>query len=150
MIKRAVIGIAVLLCVVALTVYEGQQVPPNPYSKEDYKQFISIEGLYAGRGSEGKSTGIPIVWFKVRNKGDYTVEKVQVTVEFLNDQGQVVFEKKLHPVHQGKESGELVKPLGPGDLWQMSSIRYYVVTKVPHTWELGNVRATVTDIEFET
>lgn len=138
------------LAIIGGIVYAGQQGAPNPYSEQDYRQFISVEDLYAGRGNVGESTGLPIVWFKVRNTGEYTVEHVQVTVEFLDKNDRVVFEKKLHPVHQGREAGEPVKPLGPGDLWQMSAVRYYIVTKVPHTWKLGNVRAKVTALEFET
>ncbi|MCK0070667.1 hypothetical protein [Kordiimonas laminariae] len=148
--KRILMITGTILVVLSGVVYAMQRDNPAPYSAEEYIQFLTIEELYAGRGNVGETTGMPIVWFKVRNNGVSTIEHIQVTVEFLNDENQVVFEKKLHPVHQGRESGEPVQPLGPNEVWQMSAIRYYIVRQVPHTWQLGNVRAKITEIEFKT
>ena len=148
--KKAIVMFSAAVVLGCGLFYAFKPEPIVSMSAEEYRSMISIEGLYAGRGSVGETTGMPVVWFKVRNNGNQTVERIQVHVEFLDEYGDVVFDKFLHPVHQGRESGEPVKPLEPGEQWQMSAIRYYIITGVPSSWKVGEVRADVSEVVFET
>lgn len=114
---------------------------------ESYIPQIAVENLFAGRGTAGEDRGLPIVWFRLRNLGRYTVEEVRVHINFLSADGRIVHEEDFTPVHAG-EYGPRSEPLGPGDVWQMSNIRYFMPEHVPHTWQVGNVTARVESLRF--
>ncbi len=147
--KKNIMIVSVVTVLMGGLFYMFKPEPIIPVSAEDYREKLSIEGLYAGRGNAGENTGMPVVWFKVRNNGNQTVKHVQVHVEFLDEYGDVVFDKLLHPVHEGWQGGEPVKPLEPGDQWQMSAIRYFIVTGVPSSWKVGEVRARISEVAFD-
>ncbi|NVJ96609.1 MAG: hypothetical protein HWE25_00560 [Alphaproteobacteria bacterium] len=117
-------------------------------SRDEYREKIEIDGLFSGRGTAGEEQGVPLVWFKLRNTGNQTVDEVRVHVNFLNEEGDIVHEEDFYPVHRGVY-GVRVPPVGPGEVWQMSNIRYFMPSGVPHTWKVGSVTARVESVRFD-
>jgi len=146
------LGLTLFMVAVPLSLAWSSLLEPAPApleTRDSYRDKIAIEGLFAGRGTEGKQSGIPVVWFRLRNNGQRTVDEVRVHVNFLNKYGDIVHEVDFHPVHTGTYGFEKVEPLGPGDVWQMSNIRYYMPQGVPHTWKPGAVTAHVESVRFK-
>ena len=143
----AVLGGLALFAVVAA-------VELLPSSREEtpdaaaYRSQIAIEGFYSGRGLAGEDAGMPVVWFRLRNQGDRSVEEVKVHVSFFDRDGRVVHEVDLFPVRSGYNFGAPTEPLEPGGVWQMSNIRYYMPAGIPHTWQVGRASAEVEQVRF--
>lgn len=116
-------------------------------SREAYREKIVIENLFSGRGTAGEQSGVPLVWFRLRNVGRQTVDEVRVQLNFLDREGNIVHEADFHPVHRGFY-GVRVPPVGPGEVWQMSNIRYFMPQGVPHTWDVGSITAQVESVRF--
>jgi hypothetical protein len=93
---------------------------------------------------------LPGVEFKLKNKGDRTLKKVEVTVYFKDAKGTIIAEKEYHPVL--KTSYSLLsrnnKPLKPNYIWQMERGKFYKADSVPSEWKEGRVSAKITNIEF--
>ena len=99
------------------------------------------ESLLGGR--------VPGVLFKLRNNGDRSLDKVEVTVYFKGADGGVLTEEDYLPVlvTDFSLSGD-AKPLKPGYVWQMEQGKFYAAKSVPSEWVEGNVEAKITDIRF--
>ena len=91
---------------------------------------------------------VPGVRFKLRNKGDRTLSKVQVTAYFKNASGAVIAEESYHPVLVTEFSFGNNKPLRPNYIWQQKRGTFYKADAVPSERQVGAVAAKVTDIEF--
>ncbi len=75
---------------------------------------------------------------------------MRVHVNFMNKDGDIIHEADFYPVHEddyGLDRNN--KPLGPGEVWQMSNIRYYMPQGVPHTWSPGAVTAHVESVRLK-
>jgi hypothetical protein len=92
---------------------------------------------------------MPGVLFKLRNTGDRTLNRVEVTVYFKDAHGTIIAEEDFLPVlvSDYSFSGDN-KPLKPGYVWQMERGKFYSAKSVPSEWEEGNAEAKVTDVEF--
>ncbi len=92
---------------------------------------------------------IPGVEFKLRNKGNRSLRKVEVTIYFQDGSGAVIAEQKYNPVLVTKYSfGGDNKPLRPNYIWQLERGKFYQAKSVPTEWKEGAAKAQVTDIEF--
>lgn len=89
---------------------------------------------------------IPGVTFKLRNNGDRTLDRVEVTVQFLNSEGQPIAEEVYYPVLTGGFDSD--PPLRPGYIWQNERGRFYSAKSVPSEWQSGQAKAFVSDIDF--
>ena len=92
---------------------------------------------------------VPGVRFKLRNKGDKTLDKVKVVVLFKDAFGAVIAEQDYHPVlvSEYSFSGDN-KPLKPGYIWQMEQGKFYKAKSVPSEWKEGSAEAKITEIRF--
>lgn len=117
--------------------------------KRDYiaknLEVYKLEAKYMDSLLDGR---IPGVTFKVRNKGQRTLEKVEVTVEFLDASGKAISEEVYNPVIAGGYSSD--PPLRPDHIWQNERGQFLSAKSVPSEWQSGQARARVTDIEFAT
>ena len=91
---------------------------------------------------------VPGVLFKLRNSGEQTLDKVEVTVYFKDSDGNIIAEEDFYPVLVTKYSVSDSKPLRPGYIWQMESGKYYTAKNVPSEWKEGMIEAAITDIRF--
>lgn len=92
---------------------------------------------------------VPGVLFKIRNNGERSLDKVEVTIFFKDEGGLVIAEEDYHPVLVSEYSfSGSSKPLKPGYIWQMEQGKFYSAKNVPSEWKEGSVEASITDIRF--
>lgn len=91
---------------------------------------------------------VPGVLFKLKNSGEATLDRVEVTVYFKDASGNVIAEEDFHPVIVTKYSVSDSKPLRPGYIWQMEAGKYYTAKNVPTEWQEGAIEAAITDIRI--
>ena len=93
---------------------------------------------------------VPGVEFKLRNRGDRTLNEVEVTVCFRDAAGKVISEEDYYPVLVSESSFamEHSKPLKPNYIWQMERGKFYQAKNVPDEWLEGSAVAEITGIEF--
>lgn len=117
--------------------------------KQAYIGNVVLYDLAAKRYDSFLDKNIPGVEFKLRNNGDRTLKRVQVTVYFKDAAGAVIAEEEYNPVLVTEFSfGGDNKPLRPNYIWQMEHGKFYKADSVPSEWEEGSVSARITDLEF--
>ena len=92
---------------------------------------------------------VPGVEFKIKNKGNRTLNKVEVTVYFEDKEGNTIAEENFHPVLVSKYSYRDNKPLKSNYVWQQERGKFYKADSIPSEWIEGAATAKITDIEFE-
>lgn len=107
-----------------------------------YLPSVEVRNISVGKGFLG-DTG---VFGEVKNKGDKTLKKVEVTAYCLDKSGTVVFEKSYSPILVSEYSYSMRgnKPLKPNYSEQFG----FKVNEAPSDWS-GKVKVEVTDLEFE-
>lgn len=112
----------------------------------EHLELYDVTARYMDSLLDGK---VPGVLFKLRNKGDKPLSRVEVTVYFKGANGRIIAEEDFLPVlvSEYSFSGDN-KPLKPGYVWQMESGRFYSAKSVPSEWEEGSIDAAITDVEF--
>ena len=88
------------------------------------------------------------VLFKLRNNGETSLDRVEVTVYFKDGNGNVIAEEDFHPVRVSEYSIGDNKPLRPGYIWQMEQGKYYTAKQIPSEWKEGSIESSITDIRF--
>jgi len=109
--------------------------------KQNYLQFIKVNKVEVGQTVLQE----PGVFGEVKNTGDRTLTKVEITIYFLDKQGQSVFEKQFPAVIVG--SGSFMrddKPLKPG-YSQKFGVK---ADDAPSDWA-RTVTVKVTAVDFE-
>jgi ribosome-binding factor A len=106
-----------------------------------YFQNIEVRNIHTGRGVLGDMG----VFGEVKNKGDKTLKRVEITTYCLDKDGKVVFEKNYTPVLISEYNfmGDN-QPLKPNYTRQFGC----KLSDAPSDWS-GKVRVAVTDVEFE-
>ena len=109
--------------------------------KQNYLQFVQVNKVEVGRTILEE----PGVFGEVKNTGNRTLTRVEVTIYFLNKQGQPVYEKQFPAVLAGGGTfGRDDKPLKPG-----YSQKFGVKAEdAPSEWA-KTVTVKVTDVDFE-
>lgn len=87
------------------------------------------------------------VVFKIKNNGNKELKKVQLTVYFKDNSGNIIFEDNFTPIseYSWNDNG---KSLKPNHIWQMERGHYYQADNVPSEWKEGSAEIKVTNIEF--
>jgi rRNA maturation protein Nop10 len=91
---------------------------------------------------------IPGVDFKIKNSGDKTLKKVEVTVYFKDAGQNVIYDEKFFPVLV-TDFGTDNQPLKPNYIWQAEQGHFMSAKNVPSEWLEGNAEVKITDIEFQ-
>lgn len=108
-------------------------------------QLYELKSKYYETYFDGK---VPGVTFKLKNNGNRTLKRVEVTVYFKDSDGNIIFEEDYLPVLVSEYSFNDNKPLKPNYVWSLGD-KFYKAEKVPSEWKVGSVSAKITDIEFE-
>ncbi|MBM4035362.1 MAG: hypothetical protein FJ291_26770 [Planctomycetes bacterium] len=116
--------------------------------KREYLRSVHLYDLKAKYYDSILDQRVPGVQFKLRNAGERTLARVEVTVYFEDAWGNVVAEEDYVPVLLSSYRLEQTKPLRPGYIWQMERGKFYQAKSVPSEWQEGKVHAKVTDVEF--
>lgn len=114
---------------------------------EEKQAYIEKLELKDFKVSEGSRFGRPVtgVFGTLVNHGKRTLKEVEVTVYFLNQQGDVIGEEDYHPVLVTEYSIGDNKLLKPG---YVDDFGYSVEDDAPSSWA-KKARAEITNIEFE-
>ena len=112
----------------------------------EHLELYDVSAKYMDSLLDGRVAG---VLFKLRNKGERSLDKVEVTVYFKDQNGNVIAEEEYTPVlvSEFSFSGDN-KPLKPGYVWQMEKGKFYAAKSVPSEWKEGSVAASITEIRF--
>jgi hypothetical protein len=87
---------------------------------------------------------VPTIAGAVKNKGNKTVSYVKVTAFLSNSSGQTIYEDSCSVVtHYGFMGNR--DPLKPNYVREWR----FKLDEIPSEWEEGNVKAAITDIEFQ-
>ncbi len=113
---------------------------------DEHLELYDVSAKYMESMLDGK---VPGVLFKLRNSGERSLDKVEVTIYFKDSNGNVIAEEDFLPVLVSKYSFSAdSKPLKPGYIWEMERGKFYAAKKVPTEWLEGSVEASITDIRF--
>ena len=125
------------------SVVEGNTKEPP---KDDSKQLAYLGNILVSKISVGKSElGDTGVWGEVKNTGDRTLKKVEITIYCLGPDGKPVFEKTYTPVLVNDMTfSDSHLPLKPG----YSRPFGVKLDDAPSEWT-KKVDVKVTDIEFQ-
>lgn len=130
---------------------EKTQVAISQFEENQaYLKNVILYDLSAGYYKTYSDENVPGVTFKIKNKGDRILKKVEVTVYFKDSTGTIIAEEDYFPVlvSEYSFSGDN-KPLKSNYVWQMERGKFYKAESVPSEWEEGAVSAQITDIELE-
>lgn len=126
-------------------------VPPGPSPEQLYiaesLELYDFQAKYMNAVLDGR---VPGVTFKIKNKGDRSLERVKVVVLFKDATGSVIAEEDYTPVlvSQYNLSGDN-KPLKPGYIWQQERGRFYTAKSVPSEWKEGAAEARIVEVRFQ-
>lgn len=116
--------------------------------KQEYIKNVKLYDFEAKRIDTYSKKDVPAVRFTVKNEGDRTLNKVEVTVYFKDSKGDVIFEENYNPVFVSKYSIGDNKPLKPNYVKRKENGTYYTIKELGDEWKTGAAEAVVTDIEF--
>ena len=124
-----------------------ETIDPQQQEQEEYMAKIELYDLTAKYYETYRDEQTPGVSFKLKNTGARTLDRVQVTVYFLDDNAMVIHEDNFLPVlnNSWNSTGS---PLRPNYIWQMERGKFYSSDSVPSEWKEGAVTAKVTEVEF--
>jgi hypothetical protein len=117
--------------------------------KQSYLKNVTLYDLKSGYYKTYSDDRVPGVSFKLKNNGDRSLRKINVTVYFKDSNDTIIYEKEFSPVVDSPYSfGENRGPLKPNYIWSIGQDKFYKAEAVPTEWKEGSVSARITDIEF--
>ena len=112
---------------------------------DEYVELYDLSAKYIDTFTDKH---VPGVQFKLRNNGERSLDRVEVTVYFKDENGNIITEENFPSVSVNRYSSDN-KPLRPGYIWQMGSgSSYHTVEQVPSEWKEGSIEISITDIRF--
>lgn len=113
----------------------------NYFSKVAVYDFVA---KYYEQYFGGKEAGVV---FKLKNNGNKELKKVQLTVYFKDNSGNIIHEDTFTPISEYSWNSNS-NSLMPNRIWQMDSGYYLQAENVPSEWKEGSVEVKITDIDF--
>lgn len=106
--------------------------------------LYDVQARYFDSLLEGR---IPGVSFKLKNRGQRTLSRVQVNVQFEDSEGHVISEADFVPISEFSldDNG---RPLKPGFVWQIDAGSMFTAKSVPSEWCEGRVKARISSVSF--
>jgi len=119
---------------------------PNEPSQANSEQSAYLSKILVSKVSDGKDVlGRTGIFGEVKNSGDRTLKKVEITIYCLGPDGKPVFEKTYTPVLVSEMSfGDSNQPLKPGYSRQFG----VKMDDAPSEWK-KKVEVKVTQVEFQ-
>lgn len=125
-----------------------KQAGPSPEQQyiASSLELYDFQAKYMDAVLDGR---VPGVSFKIKNKGDRSLERIKVVVLFKDATGAVIAEEDYLPVLvSGYNFSGDNKPLKPGYIWQQDRGKFYTAKSVPTEWQEGAAEARITEIRF--
>lgn len=137
-----------------LTLYRNEANPEAPKTnhlstiEDEYIQnFMEIKDFKAKYYDSFVDGRVPGVVFKIKNKGNKTLERVEVTVYFQDENNKNIAEEDYNPIL--KDDWDYPEGLKPNYTFQLDKDRFYNAKSVPEEWKSGNATIKITNIEFK-
>ncbi len=112
----------------------------------EYLKLYDVEARYMESVLHGR---VPGILFKIRNNGDKSLDRVEVTVYFKDADGTIIAEEEYTPVFVSEYSfSRDDKPLKPGYIWQNERGKFYSAKSIPTEWDEGSIDIRITDLRF--
>ncbi|MCH2040312.1 MAG: hypothetical protein MK185_06725 [Saccharospirillaceae bacterium] len=115
--------------------------------RKSYRQKVKIVEFTAKRIDTYSKKDLPAVRFSIKNEGDKTLDKVEVTVKYNDKDGKPIHEETYLPVLVNDYTIGAA-PLKPGYIEEMEDGKYYTLKSKLKAWDEGNADIAVTDIRF--
>lgn len=119
--------------------------PEQEYIKsfmEIYEVDIAYHDFYLSDRAVG-------VRYKIKNKGNKTLSRVEVLIKYKDKDGLVIYENLLMPIFSSDWNfDDDVSELKPNYIYQMEKGKYTVDEKVPDEWA-GTYNIEISKIEFK-
>lgn len=115
--------------------------------KQDYINNIEIFEFEAKRIDTYLNKNIPAVRFAIKNNGNRSLDKVEITVYFYDWDDNPIFEETYLPVLVSEYSFSNNDPLKPNYIRRQKSGEYYTIDQLGPEWS-GKANAIVSDIRF--
>lgn len=113
----------------------------------NYIDKIKITEFIATRISTYSKKDVPAIRVGLKNTGDRSLDKIQVTVYFQDENGNTIFEKDYYPVLVSAYSTSN-KPLKAGYVSEMEKDTYYTLDSPLTEWKTGKAVLKITEIKF--
>lgn len=86
------------------------------------------------------------VSFKIKNRGDSTISKLELTIYYKDLAGDVIYDTRITPINAESLFG-MTEPLKPNYIWQQEG-QFFETPNVPSEWS-GDADVEITEIQFE-
>jgi hypothetical protein len=116
--------------------------------KQAYLKRLRLYDFETGLYDTYLDKRVPGVKFKLKNEGDLTLSRVEVTVYFKDATGTTIHEESFVPVSVKSFSLDNRGPLRPGYIWEPERGTFYTAKSVPTEWKPGAAEARITDLDF--
>ena len=114
--------------------------------KQEYIENIEIFEFESKRINTYSDDDVPAVRFALKNNGDRSLDRVEVTVYFYDKNNKPIHEETYLPVLASSYMDNR-SPLKPNYIRRQKPNKYYTVVELGKEWS-GRSKAVVTDIEF--
>ena len=116
--------------------------------KQAYLKRLKLYDFETGLYDTYGDKRVPGVKFKLKNEGDLTLSRVEVTVYFKDATGKTIHEQSFVPVFVNSFGLDNRGPLKPGYIWELERGNFYAAKSVPTEWKPGAAEARITDLDF--
>lgn len=118
--------------------------PEQEYIK-NFVEIYEVDIAYHDFYLSDKAVGVR---FKIKNKGNQTLSRIEVLVKYKDKDGAIIYENILTPVYTSDwGSGDLAE-LKPNYIYQMKKDNYKVDENVPDEWA-GAFDIEISKVEFK-
>lgn len=143
--------IMVVAVAVSALIFTAMVVPAAAYEPGD--QVTSADGnivLYEAEARNYSSSGDNHgVRFKLKNTGNETAIRVNVTFFFKGTAGSVIHEETFSPVGKPPFPGYTKRvPLKPNYIFQLGENEIFTVDRMPSEWQEGSFDVEITGVEY--
>lgn len=116
--------------------------------KMEYVANVEITEFVAKRIDTYSDKDVPAIRLSLKNRGNRSLDKVKVTVYFLDKNGDPIYEENFHPVLVSSYSIRNNRPLKAGYVYEMEEGKYFTVKSKLSEWDESKTIIKIVDIAF--
>lgn len=117
-------------------------IPMVHLDKQERAYVEHFIDVYALKTQQDDDDAVDLT-FKMSNQGNKVINSITAEVDFLDDDGGVIYSQEIHPITAGLKGQS---SLHPDSDWESPSPIHF--DDIPDSWAPGMVRITITAINF--